>query len=299
MTVFSLNQVPVRGRLIRSSDFAADVLKLHQYPDTIGALLRETMMMSALFASLFKFEGIFSIQVNGNESAGLKMLACDVTSAGDVRAYASFDAQEFDKTADIKTLVQGGHIILTVDNMASGRRYQGIVEIKDNSVTKSFIHYFNQSEQVPTSIQYFTKDEQSCALILQHLPEEGGDTSSFVRANELSIEGDGDDWNRIMVLAASCTDEEVFDPNLSDQDLLFRLFHEEGVRVFDPLDMQAKCRCSAEKAERALYTLSKDELYAMAHEDDEKRDHQGKIVMNCEFCNSEFVFDPEEIASKM
>jgi molecular chaperone Hsp33 len=224
----------------------------------------------------------------------IKSIFADVTADGVVRGAATIAEDGGAKTAD--ETQSAGHMVFTVDQGLERENYQGIVEVTENSFLKTFIHYFNQSEQIPTGIRVFIDKDKgqwnARAILLQAIPQYGGeehqekhnDKASSKRKEDSSTE---DDWRRVMLLLDSCKDEELADGDLSDEDLLMRLFHEDGVVFYDKVIYSKGCRCSRERVESVLYSLNIDDLDDLIVEN--------QITADCEFCGEKFVFDPDDI----
>lgn len=274
-----------------------EILAAHNYPLPIAHLVGETATLTVALSSMLKYEGIFTLQAQGD--GPLKMLVSDMTSDGNLRACASFNEERFQNSREhlsaLKT-VEGdknhlaqylgkGYIAFTVDHGAHTDRYQGIVELSGASLVDCVQHYFNQSEQIGTGIKMATGERggiwRSAAIMLQHMPED----------HKNSEAGTGnireDDWRRAMVLLDSCTDDELLDPNMSAEELLFRLFHEEGIRIYDPHPVKKNCRCDVDRVKNILYTLTPDDLEYVTVD--------GKVSMTCEFCSKKYEFPSAEV----
>jgi molecular chaperone Hsp33 len=214
-----------------------------------------------------------------------------MTSKGDVRATVSFDKNAVDalgakdEHVPLQDLMGDGYLAFTVDQGEFAERYQGIVELQNDSLEQSIHHYFEQSEQIKTSLRLamLMNDDgkwSAGGIMLQHLP------------NHDKIPQDAkpkdDAWMRVQMLLATCKNDELLDSKLHDNTLLYRLFHEEGVRVYPSQKITKGCRCNMPRILGILKSLS----------DEEKKDTivDGKIVINCEFCNKDFEFKPEDIA---
>jgi len=220
------------------------------------------------------------------------MMVVDVTSEGAMRGYAGFDqarldaliaelpAEGGDATPTVPQLFGKGYLAFTVDQGSYSERYQGIVALTGDSLADCLQHYFMQSEQLQSGIVLAAGRRGahwvSAALVLQRLPEEA------VHAIE-----DEDDWRRAMVLQASCSEDELLDDSLALNDLLFRLFHEEGVRVFEPRQVTEGCRCSQDKLEKVLKSMPRAEI------EDLKID--GAVEVTCEFCTRSYRFDDADL----
>lgn len=295
---FQLESSGLRGRIVKLGSLLDDILTPHAYPEVVSHLVAENLTLSLLLSSMLKYEGIFTLQAQGD--GPVRMLASDVTSSGAARACASFDAERLEKTVSVlgeldspetsnNQLAQylgKGYIAFTVDPASPDmERYQGIVELKGASLVDCVQHYFSQSEQIMTGIKmavgYRAGKWRAAGIMLQKMPEEGG----YNAAGRSNFEED--DWRRAMILMDSCTEDEFLSPALSPNDLLFRLFHEEGVRVFQPRAVHKECRCSQERVENILKMMSEDDRDYMKVD--------GKISMHCEFCGTDYVFGDNDI----
>ena len=298
---FQLEASEIRGRAVRLGSLLNDILEPHNYPEPVAHLVAETITLALLLSSMLKYEGIFTLQTKGD--GPVKMLVADVTSDGHVRGCASFDperlqhAQEQLAALETKESSQNhlaqylgkGYIAFTVDPKANEERYQGIVELKGSSLVDCVQHYFNQSEQIGTGIKMAVgkrgKIWRAGGIMLQHMPEAGKNIAGGVSNTR------EDDWRRSMILLDTATEQEMLDPSLPVNDLLFRLFHEEGVRVYTPDHLIAKCRCSEERVENMLVMMQGEEVDYMAK--------NGKIEVKCEFCSRDYSFDLKSLKGKM
>ncbi|MCD8562570.1 MAG: Hsp33 family molecular chaperone HslO [Alphaproteobacteria bacterium] len=295
---FQLESSGFRGRIVKLGGVLDDVLTPHAYPDAVAHLVAENLTLSLLLSSMLKYDGIFSLQAQGD--GPVRMLASDVTSAGAVRACASFDTERLEKTGAVLGELDSpetsnnhlaqylgrGYIAFTVDPESPDmERYQGIVDLKGSSLVDCVQHYFSQSEQIGTGIKMAVglRDGKwrAAGIMLQKMPEEGG----YHAAGRSNL--DEDDWRRSMILMDSCTDDEFLSAGLSPNEVLFRLFHEEGVRVFPPRPVHKECRCSQERVENILKMMSDDDRDYMKVD--------GKISMHCEFCGTDYVFGDKDL----
>ena len=296
---FQLESSSLRGRILRLNTVLDDILKPHGYPMEISQLLGEVVTLSALFSSMLKFDGIFTLQIYGD--GAVSMLVADMTSDGDIRGCATFSEEKFNTLKDQKTtglhdLLGKGYLAFTVDQGEDTERYQGIVELKGDNLIDSVQHYFVQSEQLNTAIMIAVEKNNSkngegawhsAGLMLQHMPSDGGhETAPAVDVSQYSNVSNfnEDDWRRAMILMESCKREELLSDDLSSHDVLPRLFHEEGVRVFEPAPLQHQCRCSQERVENVFKMLSDEERQDMVVD--------GKIIMTCEFCSKDYNVKP-------
>jgi molecular chaperone Hsp33 len=283
---FQLEQSGIRGRIVRLGSVLEDILVPHAYPDDVMHLTGETLTLCTVLSSMLKYDGIFTLQVQGD--GPVKMLVADMTSEGKVRACATFTDEDVAK-ASIQSnrgeLLGKGYMAFTVDQGENTDRYQGIVELKNSSLLDSVQNYFAQSEQINTGIMMAVGKVEghwrACGIMLQKMPEE---TALYNRDNDVS---DEDDWRRAMVLLGSVKDEEMLSTTLEAPDLLYRLFHEEGVRVYDPVPLINECRCNMERVRVVLSGMNSEDLEHMTID--------GKITMTCEFCSRDYAFDPADI----
>ncbi len=282
---FMLEKSGLRGRIVRIDRVLDDILDRHAYPRPVAQLVAETTAAALLLSFMLKFEGIFTLQAKGDGPVSLLM--ADVTSSGVTRACAHFDAEKIahlkDKSA-LCDILGGGYIAFTVDQGESTERYQGIVEITGRTIIDSVQNYFLKSEQIATGFRLAVQRGESGwhagAIMLQKMPEEGGKMHTSAMADE-------DDWRRAMILLGSCTDAELLDNGLPPQDLLFRLFHEESVRVYDAVPVSHGCRCSREKIDHVLRSFSEQDIRDVTE--------NGRITVTCEFCGTKYEFNQTEI----
>ncbi len=286
---FQLENSVVRGRIIRLNQVLDGILERHNYPEKVACLLAEATAMAAALGSALKFDGIFTIQTQTD--GPVRRLVVDVTSDGAVRACASYDEE---KLADLEggALLGQGHLIFTVDQKIKTERYQGVVQLDGKGLTEAFQLYFKQSEQIPTGLIFAahkTKEGhwQAACLMVQRMPRYGGQESE-VPIDDTAIEND---WLRVMSLMQTCTFEELLDHDLPIEDLLYRLFHEEGVRVYDKINFREECRCSRHKVAGIMQSMSEADIQ-------ESVDDNGKISVTCQFCGKAYHFTPEEIKSE-
>jgi molecular chaperone Hsp33 len=289
---FRLEKTSIRGRVVRLGSVLQDIVSRHNYPAPVSYLLSETVTLCVLLSAMLKYDGIFTLQIKG--SGPIHALVADATTDGKIRAYASFDELGVKKLAKRKPdrennffhLLGKGYVSFTVDQDSEDvDRYQGIVELQGESLMDSVQYYFDQSEQIKTAFRLAIHPQdmqwRSGAIMIQHMPVEGG----YAEADkEISDE----DWNRSHILMASCREEEILSSNLHSADVLYRLFHEEGVRIYPQQPITHACRCSREKIEHVILTLPKEETDSILEE-------QGKIGVTCEFCSREYNFSPKDV----
>lgn len=292
---FQLQESGLRGRYIRLGSVLNDILSGHAYPDPVSHLVADTVTLSIILSSILKYDGIFTLQASGK--GAVKTLVADMRSDGAVRGCATYDAEALDniKKTDglydgytLKDLTGEGYIAFTVDQGGDTDRYQGIVALEGDSLQDSIMHYFEQSEQLRTSLFIAAgKDEhgqwRSGAMMLQYLPDDHADDHDVVAFNEKSESERKEDWRRSGMLLQTCTAKEILNPDLHANELLRRLFHEEGVIVYDPRTIRHECRCSQDRVQNIVNNLSEDDRNHAAKE--------GHIEMTCEFCSKTYIIE--------
>ena len=291
VTVFQLDEQPVRGRAVKLGPALDQALKPgggNRYPDAVARLLGEAMMTGAIVAQSLKFKGRLVVQCHGTNEGAISLLIADCTTEGSIRGYARWDEdklKEIEKNsrnpgADV--LLGGGTFSMTIDQGPDMDQYQGIAAIEGKSLSSCAEHYFNQSEQIPTRIQL------ACG---QSIDSDGAHWSGA----GIMIQKIADDearadatppWETAQQLFSTLTDAELVDPDLSTERLLYRLFNEFGVRVVDKHSVDSKCRCSRERLLDTLKSFEKSALDDMAE--------NGIISANCEFCATEYKFPVAE-----
>lgn len=275
---FSLETSSLRGRIVRMGAVLNDILTPHKLDDKVNQILAEALTGAVLFAAMIKYNGIFTLQIQGD--GAVPLLVVDINSAGELRGYARADKPlPKNKNAKITDFVGKGYIAFTVDQGQSEDRYQGIVPLEGNSFEQMCQNYFEQSEQIKTSFRIgATKNDgvwRAGGVMLQKMPDDGG----LVVVDQ--DQGD-EDWDRASILLQSVKDSELTNVDMSAEDILYRLFHEEGVRIFSTQTVTKGCRCSNEKLEYVLSTLSEEDRAECVKD--------GAITMTCEFCAKDWVF---------
>ena len=298
---FLLPAAGVRGRLVRLGAAAEEVLTRHAYEGPVARLVAELLVLCGGLGSMMKFDGVFTIQTKGD--GPVRLMVADLTSAGSLRAYAEVDHAavarllEREAAPSLPRLTGAGYLAFTVEQRQADQRYQGIVALEGQTLSECFLHYFRQSEQLPTAIHVAAAQVEgeagreawrAAALILQRLPAsehpglEGGDEALL---SEARAEG----WRRATVLMSTLTDGELLDPGLTPERLLWRLFNEEAPELQPARALAAGCRCSRARIEPVLATMTPAEVAEMTVD--------GRITVTCQFCNRAYDFTPDEIAA--
>jgi molecular chaperone Hsp33 len=303
---FQTVQSGVTGRIVRLGSVVDTILSRHAYPEPVSHALGEALALAAMLGAALKTDGKFILQTKTD--GALDFLVADYETPGKMRGYASFNKAD-PTLADAKgrgdqgVLLGNGHVAMTIDPGGDMDRYQGIVALEREPLVDAAHTYFRQSEQLPTFIRLAVARHygpsrpggepvwrwRAGGLLIQHLSREGGKPAEG-EARDASLEGeDNEDWNRARHLAATVEDHELLDPMLSPERLLFRLFHEEGVRVVPAMSVNAACRCSRERIHAVLGRFGAAELSDM-------REPDGAITVTCEFCSRKYRFSPDQIA---
>jgi molecular chaperone Hsp33 len=285
---FSVGAGAVRGRLARLGPALDAILAGHAYPVAAASLLAETLALASVLAASLKYDGVFTLQAQGDGPVSL--VVADVTSDGALRGYARFDAERLAGAAGktVGHLLGGGYLAFTVDQGADTDRYQGIVELQGDSLADCAHLYFRQSEQLPTAVKLAVAPPagdggwRAAAVMVQRLPVDAAH-APIMTADEAE-----DGWRRAEMLMATATPEEMLDPGLAPGRLLFRLYHAEMLQVFEPKALAARCRCSRAKVEGALRSFPADDVRGLA-------DETGNVSVTCEFCRAEYVFGRDEL----
>ncbi|MGE3290370.1 MAG: Hsp33 family molecular chaperone HslO [Geminicoccaceae bacterium] len=283
---FQLERSQLRGRFVRLGDTVDYVLRAHAYPPPVSDLLGQLLVLAGALAGGLKFAGRFSLQIRAD--GPIRLLVADCTNDGEMRGYASFDAERIGDDAPERPmdLLGKGLLALTIDQRGDGGELQqGIVELGGDSLSDCMLNYFHRSEQVRTGIRVAVgRDPMSGrwhagAIVMQALPVT--DPRRMPEAEE--------DWRRAMLLLGTASDAELLDPSLRPDDLLFRLFHEDGVRVFTPLALAPGCGCDETRVWNMLASFPLDDLESMRQED-------GGITVTCQFCSRIYTFDQDRLS---
>ncbi len=300
----------VTGRLVRLAGTVDAVLKRHDYPEPVSEALGQAMALAALLGTALKFQGRLILQTKSDGPLGF--MVADFSTPGFVRGYASFDKERYAALAAAAAasggaiaqndLVGRGHLAMTIDPGGDMQRYQGIVALDHATLTDAALAYFRQSEQLPTFIRLAVAREQEAGsaggwswraggLLLQHVSPQGGRSSEELASAEergLLHGEEDDDWLRVSLLAGTVADHELVDSHLAPERLLYRLFHEEGVRVSPPQPIAQYCTCSRERVHEFLKGFGPAELADMKEAD-------GTIAVTCEFCSTRYPFVEDEL----
>jgi len=305
---FQVEGLDVRGRAVQLGPLLNTILGRHDYPAPVARLLAEALVLTALLGTSLKFDGKFTVQTKGDGPVDL--LVADFSTPDALRAYARYDedalaaAVKDGKTSPPELLGQGV-LAFTIDQGKGMQPYQGIVPMDGSSLEEIAGVYFRQSEQIPTRVrlavaELFDRDEdgkprhnwRAGGLVAQFLPQ----APERMRHPDLHG-GDGDErdtsvtddaWDEARSLVETIDTDELTDPQVAIERLLYRLFHERGLRVYEPQTGFDRCSCSREKIKGVLAGFTAEEIEA-SQED-------GQIAVTCEFCSTTYRYEPAEFA---
>jgi molecular chaperone Hsp33 len=299
---FEVAALDLRGRLTRLGPALDELLNKHDYPAPVAKLLGEAIVLTTLLGSALKFDGRFILQTQTDGPVSLMIV--DFQAPDRMRAYARFDEKRLAPGLDSAALLGKGHLAMTVDQGPDMSRYQGLVSLDGGTLEDAAHEYFLRSEQIPTRVRLAVGEEwrggeggpkrrwRAGGMLLQFLPKapdraqrdlSPGDAPDGIEIDEAP---EDDAWVEGQSLMATVQDVELIDPDLSGERLLYRLFHERGVRVFAPLPLRAQCSCSRDAVSGMLNSFEPQDRADMVKD--------GKVVVTCEFCSSVYEFTPAE-----
>jgi molecular chaperone Hsp33 len=299
---FQVDKLDVRGRVLRLGPAIDTLLKRHAYPAPVLRLVAEAAALTALLGSALKLEGRFQLQTKSD--GAVSMLVVDFDAPDKLRAYAQFDASGIRPDATPAALLGKGHLALTIDQGGDMNRYQGVVPLDGHGLEAAAHQYFRQSEQIPTRIRLAVGELsvpggeawRAGGLFLQFLPEapermrQGDlDPGDAPAGSTQESVGEDDSWTEAKALADTVEDHELLDPSLSSEQLLYRLFHEPGVKVYQGQKITEACRCSRDRILGMLRRFTDQERRDMVGED-------GRIAVTCEFCSTRYDVRLDEAA---
>ena len=282
---FQIEHWPVRGRLVRLGAVVDDILTRHDYPEPVANLLGEACALAALVGASLKFEGRLIVQAQGD--GPVSYVVADYDTSGALRGYCRFDPEKVEAISHgfsrpgARSLIGDGLFVMTVDQGPERDRHQGVTRIEGETLALCAEHYFAQSEQLPTRVRLAVGPGpdgrfRAGGAMIQHL---AGDEAR----------GSTDEaWNREQILFETLGEDELTDVELPADRLLYRLFHEDGVRMFEPKPLRAFCRCSHESVLGMLRAFPIGDRADMVEPD-------GKIHVTCEYCSRVYVVEPEGV----
>ena len=303
---FQLDLSDIRGRVARLDGVLERVLSQHAYPPTVEALIAEAATLTALIGQTIKLRWKFSLQIRGD--GPVHLIATDYYGPTDegaparIRAYAGYDADRIDPAATPFSHIGAGYMMILIDQGAGTVPYQGITPLTGGSLSACAETYFAQSEQLPTrfALTYGrtrmpggAEHWRAGGVMLQHMPKaspfvanEGGSGEGGLLAPTDILTGEeGENWSRANLLLDTVEELELIGPTVHPTDLLVRLFHEEGPRVYDPQPIAFGCTCSAEKVRQSLSIYSGNDIADMITD-------TGIVTADCQFCGAHYEFNP-------
>ncbi len=297
---FSVEGLDVRGRVVRLGPSIDTVLARHSYPPQVSKVLGEAVALTVLLGSSLKLEGRFQLQTRTD--GPIDMLVVDFEAPDRVRAYARFDEEKLEAANGAPTgeLLGSGHLAMTIDSGPEMSRYQGVVPLAGDGLEAAAHEYFAQSEQIPTRVRLAVAEAigsgehtwRAGGILVQFLPEAGQSVRDLPGGDvpeDMEAPADDEDaWMEAKSLVETVEDHELIDPTIASEQLLYRLFHERGVRVFQQQDVRHACRCSDERILGMLKSFSDEEKRDMIDDD-------GQINVTCEFCSTKYTVSPGDI----
>jgi len=263
---FLFEELGIRGEIVSLDSSFKDTLSLHDYPNIVAEQLGQALAASTLLSATLKFDGSLILQVQGD--GPIPMLVAQSTNQQTVRGIAHWNGDIQGNT--LPELFGKGRLVITL-KPNKGKPYQGIVNLEGDSLSDALESYFSQSEQLKTRLWFAVNNKRSIGLLLQELP---------AKLEELA------DWERVEMLANTITQDELL--SLPSEEIIYRLFHEEAIRLYEPQPISFKCECSREKVEKSLLTLGAAELTDLLEE-------KGIIEADCDFCNQHYRFNEKDI----
>ena len=307
---FQLDRSDIRGRVVRLDGVLQQVLKQHTYPRQIEALVAEAALLTSLIGQMIKLRWKLSLQIRG--SGPVRLIATDYygpTEDGQparIRAYAGYNADDLVPDAEPFSMIGDGYFAILIDQGEGTVPYQGITPI-GGSLSGCAETYFAQSEQLPTRFSLSFGQNQlpgqppswrGGGVMLQHMPkaspfvsaEAGSGAGGLLTHGDILAGEEGDNWNRVNLLLNTVEEIELIGPTVQPTDLLVRLFHEEGPRVFDAQPIRFGCSCSPEHVRKSLSIYAADDIADMITDD-------GIVTADCQFCGAHYEFDPHTLGA--
>jgi molecular chaperone Hsp33 len=285
---FQIEGEAVRGRTVRLGGSIDEILQAHAYPEAVANLLGETCALAALVGSNLKFDGRLIVQAQG--SGPVRYVVADYDTEGSLRGYCRYDEDAVAEASQgfarpgARSLLGDGVFIMTVDQGPDMDRYQGVTAIEGETLALCAEQYFAQSEQTPTRVRLAVgqvdvgegRRWRAGGMLIQNIAEDEARAPT------------AEPWDRTQAFFETIGEDELIDPTISAETLLFRLFHEDGVRVFEPKALKAFCRCSQERIETVLKSFDEAARAEMVEPD-------GRISVTCEYCSRVYSVDPEAL----
>ncbi|MBM6592957.1 Hsp33 family molecular chaperone [Microvirga pudoricolor] len=309
---FSVEPLDIRGRIVRLGPSIDTILARHGYPDIVSRVVGEAAALTVLLGSSLKFEGRFQLQTKTD--GAIDMIVVDYDAPDRLRATARFDKDRLEALGGgshkAEELLGSGYLAMTIDQGSDRSRYQGVVALEGQSFEEAAHQYFRQSEQIPTRVRLAVAEQfedggrtyRAGGLMIQFLPSspermrqadlDPGDIPEGHPSNDLATPGEDDAWTEAKALVETVEDHELIDPAVSSERLLYRLFHERGVRVFEPQAVHEECRCSQTRVMAMMRRFSPEDRRDMVGDN-------GRIGITCEFCSRFYDLDPADVEAEI
>jgi molecular chaperone Hsp33 len=306
---FQLDRSDIRGRVARLDGVLEQVLRQHSYPEAVEALVAELCLLTALIGQTVKLRWKLSLQVRGD--GPVRIIATDYFGPSEegeparIRGWASFDKDRVDPSVPAFSQIGHGYFAILIDQGAGTVPYQGITPLSGGSLSACAETYFAQSEQIPTrfALSYGLsrlpgqgEHWRAGGVMLQHMPkaspfvasEGGSGEGGLLAAGDILDGEEGENWNRANLLLDTVEELELIGPTVQPTELLVRLFHEEGPRVFDSQPVKFGCTCSDDKVRQSLSIYSAKDIATMTTP-------EGIVTADCQFCGAHYEFDPQTL----
>ena len=278
---YRIDTLTAHGRVVRLGSVIDEIIKSHHYPEPVSRLLGEAIVLAVLVGSSLKFEGRFVLQTK--TKGPVSLLIIDLKTNGAIRGYATLNTERYHllgKNPSQRAMLGKGHIAFTVDQGENMENYQGIVPLDKDLHTAAHL-YFAQSEQIKTTLKLVAQPNadniwRAGGIMIQQTAQNLDQPTQTMAT---------DDWYRLTALLETLHDDELLDEHLSASHLAYRLYHEDGVRIFNPIPIHFSCPCSRERITTFLQGLDSDDINAMQKE--------GQIQVDCQFCNTRYHFDSQ------
>jgi molecular chaperone Hsp33 len=267
---FMFEHFPIRGQLVHLDASWRALIEHRDYPVGIRDTLGQAVAASLLLASTIKFEGVLSLQLQGDGPVHLMLVQC--TDGFGVRGLARYRRDGMDQL-EFGAMFGSGTLTVTLETESAAQRYQGIVPITGGELADALQLYFENSEQLPTRLWLYADAQGASGMLLQRLP---ADSSEDVE----------DAWRRVQLIGDTLTPDEL--RTLSDREILHRLFNEDDVRLYEPAPVYFRCRCSRERVAGMLQGLGEQEIRSIIAE-------RGEVEVRCDFCNRAYTFDAVDV----
>lgn len=277
---FSFVNEPIRGQLVTLDASWQQIIDRCEAGEFAKTLLGHALAAVSLLASTLKIDGSITLQIKGNGPVNL--LVVEATSARTIRGVVRQSQPEFDETSALGEIFGADKMVVTI-NSGKGRPYQGIVPLNGQNLSEALVGYFEHSEQLQTHLWLAADANTAAGMLVQKMPSE---SNVLFQSHSSGESHDEDAWNRVIQLSETITPEELLE--LDSETIVYRLFHEEDVKIFEELDVSFQCSCSRNRTDAMLITLGKTEIKQVLAD-------EGEISIQCEFCNEVYRYDAIDV----